>query len=253
MPAHHMPIDPTFKHLKGVKELPDVTLVVEKTGIPAHRQILSVKSDYFMAMFSRDFIEAKSDKIILKETNLKSFKRVLEYIYTGHTDYFSGRARIYYPFDQSDEVVRLNEIFDLLFCARYYLVDTLTSEMISYIKRASFNPRLLLNYSLAYSIDELISYSTYVNLQESYRFDTHIFDQMSPQSVEHCLKLHLRAPESEVFEALISWMRRNPNYSFSFSELLNHIDLNLLKEGHLDMLAQANFTFTNLNVLSSKQ
>uniref|UniRef100_A0A7E4W8S2 BTB domain-containing protein n=1 Tax=Panagrellus redivivus TaxID=6233 RepID=A0A7E4W8S2_PANRE len=46
VPVRHIPIDPPF-NLNGCKELSDVTFVVDKTEFPAHRRILSERSDYF--------------------------------------------------------------------------------------------------------------------------------------------------------------------------------------------------------------
>uniref|UniRef100_A0A7E4UTU0 BTB domain-containing protein n=1 Tax=Panagrellus redivivus TaxID=6233 RepID=A0A7E4UTU0_PANRE len=138
VPTHQMPIDPPFKHLNGCKKLPDVTFVVEKTEFPAHRLILSERSEYFQSMFSSCFIEANSNRIELKDVNFKAFELVLEYVYTGNVDRFC------------DDTISLEEVFDRLECARFYIVDDLVVKVIEYIKKNGMS--LLLKNMIGYRI-----------------------------------------------------------------------------------------------------
>uniref|UniRef100_A0A7E4VD13 BTB domain-containing protein n=1 Tax=Panagrellus redivivus TaxID=6233 RepID=A0A7E4VD13_PANRE len=188
-------------------EKSDVTLVIDDQELPAHRSILSERSEYFKTMFSSSFIEAKSDKITLNETNLEAFNSVLEYIYT------------------------------VLVCARFYMVDDLSSEMISCIKNTNYvNHYSLLKYSLDYAVDDLILYCTDSIRKDDGYLSPYTFEGMSPSTLEYVLKLRLRMSESMIFETLVYWMRWNPKYSSLFPKLLEHIDLYILGEKHLDML-----------------
>uniref|UniRef100_A0A7E4W7Y2 BTB domain-containing protein n=1 Tax=Panagrellus redivivus TaxID=6233 RepID=A0A7E4W7Y2_PANRE len=250
----------------------DVTLIVQEVALPAHRCILSKRSDYFNAMFSRSFIEANSDKVILKETNLKTFKLVLRYIYTGSMHHFYRYS------------VSLKELFESFLCARFYLFDSAASAIVRYIKKESVykNSFLLLSNALVYDVDELTTMATelvkmidmdslildvfkdlsplavdyllnndlkatvsniyealvyWLQCNPSY-FSTfgQWFEQLSPMAVEHFLKLRLITPESKIFEVLVRWMRHNPKYSSAFTQLLEHIELHLLDKVQLDTL-----------------
>uniref|UniRef100_A0A7E4W8Y9 BTB domain-containing protein n=1 Tax=Panagrellus redivivus TaxID=6233 RepID=A0A7E4W8Y9_PANRE len=222
-----MPVD-RYDDLHLRTENSDVTLIVEGTEIPAHRAILSDRSEYFEAMFSSKFMEANLDKVELKETNLKTFQRVLKYIYTGCMDYL-------YTGD-----IPLEEMFEVIKSAQYYLVADMVLRTIVYIKtRDSINPRLLLNNALAYSIDELVSHGTKLFLKAMPSIiQNDLFDELSPPAVEHILKFRLNAMESVIFEALIHWMRNNDSYKSTFPQLLEHIELHLLGDEQLVWLLE---------------
>uniref|UniRef100_A0A7E4W9J8 BTB domain-containing protein n=1 Tax=Panagrellus redivivus TaxID=6233 RepID=A0A7E4W9J8_PANRE len=223
----------------------DVTFVVEDTEVPAHRAILSKQSEYFRAMFSNNFIEGRSDKVILKETNLKAFKRVLAYIYTDAMEY------------KYKNTLPLEEVFEVFACARFYMIP-LTLERISYLATGSPDtPCVLLNNALNYPIDELIPFSV-DRIQENVSdiIKTKAFESLSLPSLEHVLKTGLDTQESKVFEALVGWMRCHPDSSSSFPELLKHITLYLLEKEHLDILFKPTHLVTRkciVDLLSDEQ
>uniref|UniRef100_A0A7E4ZQJ9 BTB domain-containing protein n=1 Tax=Panagrellus redivivus TaxID=6233 RepID=A0A7E4ZQJ9_PANRE len=206
-------------------ERSDVTLIVDGTKLPAHRSILSKGSDYFKTMFSSSFEEAKSNNVELKETNLEAFKVVLNYIYNDKANILhNGRT--------------FNELFEVLACARYFMVDPLSALLVSCLKNRGTISTLITN-ALAYSIDELIEHGTKLLQQAApYLIEKNIFEQLSPQAVDYVLKLPLNTKESIIFEALVGWMRNNLAYSKLFPEFLKHIDLSLLEKRHIDMLSE---------------
>ena len=70
----------------------DVYLEVDGKLIPAHKNILSCRCEYFKAMFneSNSFKESYSspkNPIYIKNINYKVFIEFLNYIYTGHINY----------------------------------------------------------------------------------------------------------------------------------------------------------------------
>uniref|UniRef100_A0A7E5A0F8 BTB domain-containing protein n=2 Tax=Panagrellus redivivus TaxID=6233 RepID=A0A7E5A0F8_PANRE len=210
-------------HLETCKELPDVTLIIDDTEFPAHRSILSKHSEYFKAMFSLNFIESNSDKITLKETNLKAFKIVLKYMYTGDYNYYN---------------ITIYENFQLHTCAKYFMVDALVQEVNRYLQ--SENPSLILNEAIAYGCDEIVSLSTERIQNNVFNLIVNkVFDYLSPTAVEHLLKVRLHTEESVIFAALIAWMQSHLEYSFLFPKLLNLVDLYLLHENHEDILFQS--------------
>uniref|UniRef100_A0A7E5A1H1 BTB domain-containing protein n=1 Tax=Panagrellus redivivus TaxID=6233 RepID=A0A7E5A1H1_PANRE len=203
----------------------DVTFVIDDTEVPALRAILSKHSEYFNAMFSNNFIESRSDKVILKETNLKAFKQVLAYIYTNEMQH------------EYKNTIPLDEIFEVFACAQFYMIS-LTLEDISYLETGGKDTLwLLLNNAIDYSIDELIPFSVDLiqkNVSDNIKMPA--FKKLSLPALEHVLKVGLDTQESNVFEALVGWMRQNPDCSSSFPELLKHITLYLLEEDHLNVL-----------------
>uniref|UniRef100_A0A7E4VLK6 BTB domain-containing protein n=1 Tax=Panagrellus redivivus TaxID=6233 RepID=A0A7E4VLK6_PANRE len=237
-------------HLYLSKELSDVTLVINGTELPAHRSILSERSEYFKTILSNNVTEAdsdiinfkslnlNSDTIILNNVNVNAFKVVLKFIYTGSI--YNSKAK---------NLSTLDETFDLLACAQYCKMDALVKEMaliLICIHRCT--PVRLLNFGIEYSVDDLISYSTdKIKEKMSTTTQTKLFEHMSPLSVKHVLKCRTNMQESAIFEELVAWMRANPEHSDSFPELLKDIDFYLLDEKHVLMLFQpthlVDFTF----------
>ncbi|KAK3096186.1 hypothetical protein FSP39_024171 [Pinctada imbricata] len=72
-----------FSKLYKDQEFVDVTLCVEDTEFPCHKNVLAVSSPFFMAMFSSNLAESQQDKIPLKELDSQTMSLVLDYIYTG--------------------------------------------------------------------------------------------------------------------------------------------------------------------------
>jgi protein required for attachment to host cells len=64
----------------------DVTLVIDKTEIPAHKFILTARSPYFKAMFSHAMKETLDGRVEIKDVPLAAFRQVLRFIYTGDCD-----------------------------------------------------------------------------------------------------------------------------------------------------------------------
>jgi hypothetical protein len=72
-----------FAKLFDNEKFSDVTLAVGDTKIPAHRNVLSARSEYFARMFDSDFKEAKDKIVNIQEENEELFKMMIEFIYTN--------------------------------------------------------------------------------------------------------------------------------------------------------------------------
>ena len=66
-------------------ELCDVVLLANGHEIPAHRVVLAASSPYFRVMFLSGFVEAKEEKIALKDINPCALEVVVNYLYTSET------------------------------------------------------------------------------------------------------------------------------------------------------------------------
>uniref|UniRef100_A0A7E4ZQQ7 BTB domain-containing protein n=1 Tax=Panagrellus redivivus TaxID=6233 RepID=A0A7E4ZQQ7_PANRE len=209
-------------NLLSSKASPNVTLIVDGNKIPAHRSILS-ENEYFKTMFSSAFKEAKSNEVVLKETNVEAFRIVLKYIYADSPKYID------FPFTSK-------ELFEILTCARLYMVDKLVAKTISLIK-LRVSATTILNNALVHSVEELISYSTDVIQKSAFNIvEKKIFNVLSPKAVKHLLKQPLNTDESTILEALVGWVRLNPDHSDLFPNLLKYIDLYLIDEEQREIL-----------------
>uniref|UniRef100_A0A7E4UV44 BTB domain-containing protein n=1 Tax=Panagrellus redivivus TaxID=6233 RepID=A0A7E4UV44_PANRE len=250
-------VDHDFNILNYYKEVPDVILIVEETEIPAHRSVLSEKCEFFRTMFSSSFFEAKSDKIRLKETCLDAFKVILKFIYTGQLPTLYHECQDC-SLQHAARTITSQQLFEILLCAQFYMMDDLVNDTISKLKwKCLLNPGLILNNALAYSIDDLISRSTVSIQKEAHDLvKRKVLAQLSPRAWEYVLKLPLDTYESNIFEALVNWMRNNPGHSEAFPKLLEHIELHLLDKAHLDMLFKPTQLIDPLflvNLLSQQQ
>ena len=72
--------------LRAESSLTDVILCVGGDEFPCHRNVLSVCSPYFEAMFSGDLRESKEARISFNEILPQTLKEVIDYSYTGHIE-----------------------------------------------------------------------------------------------------------------------------------------------------------------------
>jgi hypothetical protein len=79
-------IAPGFKSLIGDKMFADVSFSVGGKTIPAHKNILVARSEYFRAMFTSGMKENAEAVIPLPNTDLEIFTSVLQFLYTGQVD-----------------------------------------------------------------------------------------------------------------------------------------------------------------------
>merc|ERR1719193_1948516 len=61
----------------------NVTFCIEGTQIPAHKHILSARSDHFRRMFDSGLKEARTGVVNIKDANLDTFKDLLRFVYSG--------------------------------------------------------------------------------------------------------------------------------------------------------------------------
>ena len=96
--------------------LADVTFRIgmEEELVPAHKSIMCARSTYFAAMFRPDGMnESRAEEVRISEHSVKSFKAVLEYIYTSRIKNLKER--------------KFDEIFDIICLASEYMMSDLQS------------------------------------------------------------------------------------------------------------------------------
>ncbi|BFZ14222.1 hypothetical protein BsWGS_17260 [Bradybaena similaris] len=75
-----------FSQLYKNKQFVDVTLRVEGTDFPCHKNVLAASSPYFLVMFSTNMAESQLNCITLQDMEARTLELVLDYIYTGQVN-----------------------------------------------------------------------------------------------------------------------------------------------------------------------
>uniref|UniRef100_A0A915E6W8 BTB domain-containing protein n=1 Tax=Ditylenchus dipsaci TaxID=166011 RepID=A0A915E6W8_9BILA len=65
------------------QDMSDVVLIAEGERFPAHKFVLSIRSNYFKAMFCTGLRESTEKEVTLMDTPVKPFSLLLQYVYTG--------------------------------------------------------------------------------------------------------------------------------------------------------------------------
>lgn len=90
----------------------DITIVVGKKNLRAHKDILSGRCPVFAAMFSQEWKEQKTQVVTIQDFDFETVLSMIEYIYFGGSDEY-------------DDTV---DIVDLLNAAKMYQLDHLKSK-----------------------------------------------------------------------------------------------------------------------------
>ena len=99
--------------LFGEEKFSDVKINCGKKVFHCHRNILSVRSPVFAAMFQSDMIENRSRNVDIKDTKPEVVKEMLHFIYNGAT---------------STEDMKDDLVWDLLVAADQYQLDLLKNK-----------------------------------------------------------------------------------------------------------------------------
>uniref|UniRef100_A0A915D801 BTB domain-containing protein n=1 Tax=Ditylenchus dipsaci TaxID=166011 RepID=A0A915D801_9BILA len=118
----------------------DVVIIAENQRFPAHKFLLSVRSNYFKAMFGTGMRESTQQDITLIDTPAKPFSLLLRYVYTGqmvlHADDYQQTIEVLalankyeFPVLQEQIVAHLHAILSLEnVCAIYFAAELFSSE-----------------------------------------------------------------------------------------------------------------------------
>ncbi|PAA58793.1 hypothetical protein BOX15_Mlig019819g1 [Macrostomum lignano] len=131
----------------------DWKIRISAVDIPVSKVFLAASSTYFADFFARNPMEAKSETYTLTELNRRTFRKVLNFIYTGHV-ITTGRD--------------LAELKDLLFQASYLGVGDLSSRLVE-----EFESRLTTENCFA-----MFSYSNSINCRQLFKSVSHFIGRM---------------------------------------------------------------------------
>uniref|UniRef100_A0A1S4GT02 BTB domain-containing protein n=1 Tax=Anopheles gambiae TaxID=7165 RepID=A0A1S4GT02_ANOGA len=177
----------------------DVTFVVEKERISAHRAILAVRCEYFRALLYGGLEESKQSEITL-DVSSTAFKHLLRYIYTGSLELKDMEV---------DDILTLLGLVHQYGITAFvkaisdYLYGVLTVENVCTIADEA---RLLDLKDLMEKCYEFIDENTRSIIQQE-SFSKLSYDMLSSVIDRNSLNIE----EIEIFQATHKWCKSNEN------------------------------------------
>lgn len=187
-----------MKYLLTSTHYADVTLIVEGTPIPAHKNILTARSVYFRGLLGGKYNEGSQKEVELKEIPLEPFKTILGFIYTGCVSLSNLEP------DQLIKIIYLADMFGF---------DQLNGEIVAYVKDilSLDNCFSILEAALQCSLQPLIDECFQLIDPNAAVFLQHEnFKTLSEDALRAVLRRDsFYVPEINVFEAVCKWLAIN--------------------------------------------
>ncbi|XP_052893491.1 BTB/POZ domain-containing protein 9 [Anopheles moucheti] len=175
----------------------DVTFIVEKQRIPAHRVILAARSEYFRALLYGGMQETKQDEIILRIPQM-AFKSLLKYIYSGNI---------------AVNHMKVEQVLDILGLANQYGFADLEMALSNYLRQvlSLSNVCAVLDAARLFELDGLTTVChSFMDRNASQILQHESFCNLSPDSLSSLLlRDSFFAREVEIFQAVHDWCRFN--------------------------------------------
>lgn len=183
----------------------DVSFIVEGTKLPAHKNILAMRSSYFRALLYGGLAESTQNEIELK-VPLKAFKSILKYLYTGRMSLAKMCNK------EILDYLRLIDEYgfeELKLAIATYLENTLSMENCCAIFEAAriFDLKSLIDVSMTFIGTNL------KDLLGSNSFQTLLPDSLCTLLVRDSFY----APELQIFNAVSNWYTENPQADIEVS------------------------------------
>ncbi|KAG9511355.1 BTB/POZ domain-containing protein 9 [Fragariocoptes setiger] len=216
--------------LLGLPHMCDLTLVIEDQEINVNRDILAVRSQYFHALLFNGMRESRSSRIELPGTQLKPFKLLLQYIY-------SGRLNL--------EDLSSDDIADLLATSRTFCFNRLVSDICQYLRLHIDNTNIWSIYRLAklFDLDQLLlSCDRFFDKNAEQILHQEEFLELGVDEVQSMVKRDsFFAPEPEILRAICKYFCKrgngpSPEDGKIFRDLLSCVRLSLLKSSEIKQL-----------------
>lgn len=211
----------SLDHLRREGIMCDVVIKAADQEFSAHRNILSASSDYFFAMFNGNMRESNEEVISISGVQAESMKAILDFIYTGVI------------------ILDKNNVESILQGANLMLVQSVKDACCRFLEsRLNVTNCLgIQSFAEAYACQELwIIASKFVAQNFSSVCETEEFLNLSPKQLSVLLGSDDICVENEekVYEALISWVKKDLQARKQFfSELIQLIRLPLVSPYYL--------------------
>lgn len=213
-----------LKRLNKLREsqvMCDVVIKIGNHEFPAHRNILSASSDYFLAMFNGNMKESTEQSIYLNGIGVETMRAILNFIYTGEI------------------VLNKANVESILQAANLLLVQTVKDACCRFLEsRLTINNALAIQlFAEVYACDELHSIACeFIYQNFAYVSETDDFLSLSPRQLALLLQSdEINAEcEEKVYEAMMRWIRSDVRARRQhFPELVKHIRLPLISPYYL--------------------
>ncbi len=203
--------------LKQEDLLYDVQLKVEENLFPAHRFVLAGTCNYFRAMFTGNFKEAKEfskHPVILRGISAPGFKVYLDFVYMANPGFTSGNIM------DAINVAQMYQVDPLIkACEQFLLNDVDAKKFFSYFQIAKEN-----NFQVAMDYFEEYKCVHFLEICK-----TEGFRELRLEEVTEYLKLPtliIGGKEINVVIAARDWLEHDPDERMIFvAELLKCVNL----------------------------
>lgn len=196
----------------------DVTIYVDGVPFACHRLILAAASPYFRAMFSYNFRESTEGNVRIQDITPWTMKRILEFIYTGHTDI--TYENLFEMFNAS-VMLSIKELTDLLIKFLYLQIDIYNCIQIEQLATL-YSLETLRRTTLQYIVDHFMCL-----------YEKNLFVHLNEHTLMEVLSDdNLDIPKEEyVFLTIVQWVNHRPNEREQyFQSLFKFIRLNSISD-----------------------
>ncbi len=205
--------------------LSDVMLIAEGQSIPCHKFLLAAASEYFYNKIVEDTSFVNYGLIEIEGISFSALKVIVSYLYTGNINITEENASDVIP---ACKVLKLQSAYNI--CEKFAL-------------NAAVNPGNCIAFyklSMANGIQQLFAKSLSVMVRDFTEVVTGSdFLAMSENDVaDYIQNENLKiGNEDPVFEAVVSWVRHQPQKrKSSFSRLLTHVRLRYCSPHYLSQV-----------------
>lgn len=196
----------------------DVTIYVDGVPFACHRLILAAASPYFRAMFSYNFRESTEGNVRIQDITPWTMKRILEFIYTGHTDV--TYENLFEMFNAS-VMLSIKELTDLLIKFLYLQIDIHNCIQIEQLATL-YSLDTLRRTTLQFIVDHFMCL-----------YEKKLFVHLNEHTLMEVLSDdNLDIPKEEyVFRTIVQWVNHHPaEREQYFQSLFKFIRLNSISD-----------------------
>ncbi|GAU98400.1 hypothetical protein RvY_09552 [Ramazzottius varieornatus] len=180
------------------EEFSDLVLIVENTPLKVHRAILASRSEYFRALLYGGMKETKQNEIVLHDTDLSTFKILLEYIYTATVNVSKLRVEV---------------LVGLLGLTNQYGFSELEKDLVLYMKNVLNVKNVCAVYEVSFGFgmhDLTTTCLKYVDRHARTLLHSREILHLSASALKHILvRDTLCASESDIFDLVREWCSVN--------------------------------------------
>lgn len=221
-------------------KLVDCVLKIKDKDFPCHRLVLCACSSYFRAIFLSDLDESKKKEIVLEDVEPGVMGLILKYLYTSKIN------------------VTEHNVQDIFAVANMYQIPSIFTVCVSFLQKRLSLSNCLAVFRLGLMLDcprLAVSARNYACERFQLISRDEDFFQLLPSELAAILSNDNLSVETEeaVFEALMSWVSRDPEKrGKELPSLLDCVRLRLVPEDYLKEVVEKHELITSNPELQDK-